>query len=488
MASTVASMLLRRAREGDADAQLAAGKLYLQGGEGLCRSSETAFYWLRAAAAQGSAEAQTLIGSAIPESSVKRPRAVAAYYETASRSGSANADVTLSDWLLSGHIPGDHSRAYELLSRAAHAGDRKAQLRLAVLLEAATFGAGREAEALDWYRQAALGGSRAAALALANWYWARNDPAAAVWIDSAGGTADAEHIFRKAVLLLGQGDWEQAASLLENAAKSEHPAAQLHFGLLHATAAEKPAGVPHSLKRAAFWLEKASRSGLAQATYELYRLFRRRAFSLKSNAIAQRYLATAATQGHPQAQFLLGLASLRDAISHNSDVAAATWFSRARHQGHIQAAAVTALLYRRDAAAFPAGGKDPAELIRQMARSRIAIAARLELALAFRLGLPETLLFDPAQADRGECLVIDVRSVLPRSKRRILLVENAQERALLDRVRRLLAAQDPHPTDVRGPYGQRKLDFEHTLTLLGARSVSQPLRARPADRSTRARA
>lgn len=480
MASTVAVTLLRRAREGNVDAQLAAGKLYLEGGEGLCRSLETAFYWLRAAAAKGNAEAQSLIGRSIPESSVKRPAAVAAYYEAASRGGSTNADVTLSDWLLAGHISGDHSRAYELLHRAAAAHDRKAQLRLAVLLEKGAFGTGRDDEALHWYQEAALGGSRAAALALCNYHWARDDLAAAPWIERVGDVADAEHTYRKAVLLLGRGDCQSASSLLERAAESGHPAAQLYFGLLHASAAQKISGVPRNLKKAAFWLEKASRAGLAQATFELYRLFRRREFSLRNIADAQRHLKAAAEQGHAEAQFLCGVASLRDPLSHDADVAAATWFSRASRQGHAEACGVVALLYRRGDAAFPATGREPAELIRLLGRSRIAVAARLEVALAFRLSMAEMLLFDPEEADRGECLVIDVRKALPRAKRRILLVENESERALLDRTHRLLHASFKHPTDVRGTYAQRKFDFEHTMVLLGARAAYQPLRPRSA--------
>jgi len=46
-------------------------------------------------------------------------------------------------------------------------------------------------------------------------------------------------------------------------------------------------------------------------------------------------------------------------------------------------------------------------------------------------------------------------------------VETAEERTLLDRARRLLNARNPHPTDVRGPLSQRKLDLEQSIRLLG---------------------
>lgn len=479
MASKLASTLLRKAREGDLASQVLAGRLYLEGSRGLPRDAATALYWLRAAAERGSAEAQALIGRAIPQSSVQQPEAVAQYYESASHRGSSHADIALSDWMLTGSIPGAESRAYELLRRAASAGDRKAQLRFAALLESGAFGSGRSEEAIQWYERAAANGSRAAAAALANWHWARNDPAARAWIERLGGD-DPENFYRRAVLRIAAGEPRQAAALLEQAAKQGHPASQLAFGLLHCARIDSRfTGVPHGLKRAAFWLERASRAGVAQASFELYRLFRRREFSMKSASIAQRYLETAASQGHAHAQFLLALACLRDTVSQDSDIAAARWLARARQQGHIEASALVALLYRRDEQPLFADREAATALVRAIARSRIALATRVEVAAVFGLGAAEMLLFDPEAADHGDCLVLDLRAELPRSRRRIVLVHGAAERTLLDQARRLLSSRAPHPTDVRGPYAQRRLDFEHTLTLLGSAVALAPLRPRP---------
>lgn len=473
MVSRSASSILREAREGKLSAQVSAGKLYLEGGGGLRRDPQAAFYWLRTAAARGDLEAQRLIGSSIPGSSIKQPGAVAPYYESASREGAANAHLALSDWLLSGRIPeGEEASAFDVLHRAAQAGDRKAQLRLAVLLRSGAFGEGREGEALRWFEEAARSGSRAASLALAEWHWERGDPAARAWIEKVPDSADPEHLYRRAVLLLGERETGHAARLLAQAASQGHPAAQLYYGLLHAAAVgRKVSGVPHSLKKAAFWLEKASRGGDAQASFELYGLFRRREFSLKNTAMAERYLETAAEQGHAHAQFLMGLACLRDMVTHDADLAAAKWFVRASQAQHVEAAAFVRLLYRRRESAFPAAGLEPSRLIRLMARSRIALATRLELALTFGLNAQEMLLFDPEAADHGACVLIDIREFMPRAKRRILVLATEGERVLLDRARRFLSAKNRHPTDVRGPYHQRKLDFEHTLTLLGARAA-----------------
>lgn len=477
MANKTASTVLRRAREGDAEAQLLAGKFYLEGVPGLRCDAATALYWLRASAAQGNAEAQALIGQSIPQSSVKQPETVVQYYESASSRGSLNANVALSDWALTGRIPGSDSRAYELLHRAARAGDRKAQLRFATLLDSGAFGAGKGEEARQWYENAAANGSRAAAAALANWHWARSDPAARTWLDSLAKDADAENLYRRGLLLLGEGEARRACPALEEAAKRGYAPAELAFGLLHAAPlAARLAGVPHGLKRAASWLERASRAGIAQASFELYRLFRRREFSLKSASLAYRHLETAARQGHAHAQFLVGLSCLRDNLTRDSDVAAARWLGRAAKQGHDEAAALVQILYRRIEPAFIRDGAQTAGLIRLVARSRIALATRLDLAVTFGLSAPEMLLFDPETADHADCLVLDVRQHLPRSKRRIVLVESGAERALLDQAQRMLSANAPHPTDVRGNYVQRRLDLEHTLKLLGSEIRVPPLR------------
>lgn len=469
--------MLRKAREGDVASQLTAGKFYLEGAPGLRRDPVAALYWLRAAAAQGSGEAQALIGREVPQSSVRQPRAVVQYYERASEHGSANADIVLSDWVLTGRIPGDDSRAYTLLHRAASAGDRKAQLRFAVLLDSGAFGSERIREATQWYERAAANGSRAAAVALADWHWERNDPAARTWIDSAASGADPESLYRRAILLLSEGEPRSASNALQEAAKRGHAAAQLAFGVLHSTAVgARGAGVPHGLKKAAAWLERASRAGVPQASFELHRLFRRREFSMKSAATAHRYLETAARQGHAHAQFLLGIACLRDTLSKDSDLAAARWLACSSRQGHAEATALAGILYRRSCMPLFTNPAEAARLVRVMARSRIALATRLEVSLAFGLSGPETLLFDPEAADHGDCLLIDIRSQLPRSRRRIVLVESATERTLIARARRLLSPKAAHVTDVRGSYLQRKLDFEHTLTLLGSDVTIPPLR------------
>jgi TPR repeat protein len=472
MASRDVIELIGQAREGNVQAQFHLGKRYLDGSASRRRDYASAFYWLRKAAATGHLEAQKLIASAIPESAIDTPHAVSGYYESGCAAGSSNASVVFADWLLTGHVAGGgEMRALETLRPAAEAGDRKAQLRLGLLLSSIGFGEAEHAQAVRWLESAAEQGSRAAGIALSDFYWERSDPLAARWIDEMADSLDGKYAYRTALVMLGQGKIDQAAKLLARAAAEDFAPAQLSFGLLHILPwGKRRSGVPHSLKRAAYWLERASRSGSAQASFELYRLFRRRGFSLVHRATSDRYLELAARQGCVHAKFLAGIAGLRLNRPGNSDVAAADWVVQAASQGHAQAARVVALLYPRPPSPQETVAAERARVIRLIARSRVAMALRLELAHVFGMSVAELLAFDPTLSEHETCVAIDSRRHSPRRRRRrrIVAIETGAERALLARARRFLDPANPHPSDVRGPYGARKLDLQAALTLVGA--------------------
>lgn len=459
--------MIREAQSGHADAQLAVGKLYLNGGSGLKQDSNTAFYWLRKAAFAGNAEAQRLIGggggAAVDAGNdATKP-------EHASEPESPKADLALADWLLTGQVPAnDEVTALEVLRRAANQGEKSAQLRLAILLQASDDPKENE-EAAYWLERAARLGSTAAAVRLADWYWDRFDPASRAWLEKAGQTAEPELLYRLGVMRAAKGMPIDAADAIGKAAAHGNRKALLYYGLLHTSPLGKPVtGVANNLKKAAFWLEKASHGGSGQASFELHQLYRLRQFSLKNAALAHKYLETAARQGHAQAQYLLALACLRDSVGHDSEIAGATWLLAAAKQGHATAAALGRLLYARNPPPAAAVRMEQSRITKLLARTRIALAARLEVAAAFGLTIPELLLFDPDDADRTNFLVLDLRRSVRRARRHILAVETPEERTLLDRARRLLSASNPHPTDVRGSLAQRRLDLQQSIRLLGA--------------------
>ncbi|UUZ51267.1 hypothetical protein LP420_18295 [Massilia sp. B-10] len=83
------------------------------------------------------------------------------------------------------------------------------------------------------------------------------------------------------------------------------------------------------------------------------------------------------------------------------------------------------------------------------------LAARLRLAAAFKLSRAEALLLDLRAADQGHCLVIDIRASYGRSKRRLVAIASAAERALVDEVVQEFAGIDSGTGGPEGNYRQR---------------------------------
>ena len=124
--------LIRGARGGRAESQLALGRLYLYGSAGLPKSLPTALHWLDRAAQQGSSQACELIGAHIPvELALQSSRPLALWYERAFDAGVVRAGVVLAQLILEyqGGAP-DQSRrdkALRALECAARAGVPDAQ-------------------------------------------------------------------------------------------------------------------------------------------------------------------------------------------------------------------------------------------------------------------------------------------------------------------------------------------------------------------------
>lgn len=470
MVNRVALPIIREARSGNPAAQFALGRVYLEGRNGLRRDETTAYYWLQRAAANGVSEAAQLIATEISGASVTDPASVAPLYEQASRSGVVNASLTLADWMLASIVErGSGATAFDLILRAAEQGDRRAQLRLAMFYR---HGGDRvvpdERQAIYWFERAAERGSFAAQIALAEHLWRNGDPTVAKWLEALASSGDPESCFRYGSVLLADGRTREGILWLQHSADRGHPEAQLAYGLLHANPRDgKVENVPHSYKKAAYWLEKASRQGLARASYELSRIYALRAFSLRDSAMARRYLEKAAEQGHAAAQYLTGKAYWRLRVEPDADVVAVTWLVRASHQGHAAAARLLDTICAVPRA--PSRNVWHAQLaaIGAAAKFNLALSTRLELAQAFGLERHEMLLLRPADADRGECMLIDVRTAVRSARRRIVPILEAPARATLDRAIRLLDSGCPHPGDFQGNIRQRQRDLDAALQKLG---------------------
>ncbi|HZW23387.1 hypothetical protein [Noviherbaspirillum sp.] len=466
MANREDLLIIRAARAGEASAQLRLGKRYLFGGAGLPRSLPTALYWLDRAARQGEPEAWMLIGEHVPVETARgaaQPGRLALWYERAYDAGVAQAGIVLARLVLGGeHGLADdavRNKAMRALQAAAHAGSAEAQWMLAQLPGQVARAecderAGNEAT-LEWAARAARNGVPDARHAMAEHAWARGDlaaflqwagPLAEAIVSSgqpAGGASerDLALVLRAAHAMSANGSPEAAAitRLLEWAAQTGDSQAQLALGLWLARMdadGRRLEGVPGAAnyKRAIRWLSLAAGHCLPEAWYALSKIYQKPEGALRSPADACRCLEKAAEAGHGLAQFDLGVSLWRARLGHPSnDVRAAEWLLKAQSRGVEAAPGMLARI---------AGNAEPApwaeailqRLPRDAAGSEPLLVARLELAARFGLSRAEALLIDPKASDCGHCLVVDVRAEHPHSKRRLVLVQTAQERRVLDRV------------------------------------------------------
>ncbi|MDP5008683.1 MAG: sel1 repeat family protein, partial [Glaciimonas sp.] len=138
--------IIRAARAGQSAAQLALGKRYLFGGNGLPQSFATALHWLDRAAHQQEAEAWVMIGSHIPleiARSANNPLDLCVWYERAFDAGVMQAGLVLAQLVLNCNalmhsqvherpaLKAFHDKAMTALAAAAHAGIAEAQWLLA---------------------------------------------------------------------------------------------------------------------------------------------------------------------------------------------------------------------------------------------------------------------------------------------------------------------------------------------------------------------
>ena len=434
---------------GNVRAGLVLAQLVLDDGRTAPEALHTkALHALEEAARAGFAEAQWLLA--------RRP-------EIAARIALASADAVVSPSAAAQRNPAEVS-------------ERRAVVR--------TAGPGADAPAAPgqpWLRRAADNGLAEAQFALLDQRWAaeawddylaRALPLARVLVQNGGG----KHIQRLApgeVTLLsrtarlltdGKGSLsagsEEIHAFWEMAAAEQDRHAQLAIGLWYARMQVDGARVQGgngaaNFKKAIRWLLLAGEQGLAEAWYALSRIYLKPEFSQRNVADAQRYLERAAEMGYEIAQLECGNNAWRARRENESnDVRAVFWLQQAAAQGNAEAgAALRKIAPRPDDSAHTETGA-LLHCVGDLAAHPL-LAARLELAALFSLTRAETLLLDVTSADQGHCLVIDIRASYGRSKRRLVMVETAQERQALDRIMRLFEDVDCGPGGPEGNYRQR---------------------------------
>ena len=497
MASREDLATIRAARAGRAEAQLALGRRYLFGGNGLPQSLVTALHWLHRAAQQGMPDACLCIGAHIPYEVVAQsgqPLDYALWYERAWDAGVSAAGLVLARLVLAAKdqvlAQGLLAKVRKVLEVEAHAGKSEAQWLLSQqpASQHTDLQTAPAVSALVWVQKAAAAGIGPAQLALADAAWQRGDrrdfierarPLGQVLLARHGshlsqlnapsdslaaqlGEANVMLLSRlsRAAAALEQTDVEELQALLELAAYADDKAAQLALGLFFARMNEdggKAFGVCGSAnyKKAIRWLIHAGERGLAAAWFALSRIYLKPEFSQRNLADAQHYLERAAEMGHPTAQLECGTSAWRNRRDDTgNDVRAVYWLQKAAVQGNAAASRLLEKIADRPAAAaWAVQARDG--MTRTFLRAYPFLAARLELAMLFGLTRAEALLLDLRHADCGHCLVIDIRADYARSKRRLILLETGEQRQVLNRIGRLFEDVDCSLNGPEGSYRQR---------------------------------
>ena len=403
--------------------------------------------------------------------------------EEAARAGFAEAQ-----WLLARRpdivagMPAANGSAAAVQQQAAPARERVGQVaeRRAVACSG-TSGSAAPSTDQPWLRRAADNGLAEAQFALLEQSWsagswidylARALPLARALVHTGGGKhtrrlAPGEVILlsRTARLLAdgkGNGDAgnDEIHAFWELAAAEHDRHAQLAIGLWYArmqvdgTRIQGGTGAAN-FKKAIRWLLLAGEQGLAEAWYALSRIYLKPEFSQRNVADAQRYLERAAEMGYEVAQLECGHNAWRARRENESnDVRAVFWLQQAAAQGNAEAGmALRKIAPRLDDVSHTETGA-LRDCVGDLSPHPLLVA-RLELAALFGLSRAETLLLDVAGADQGHCLVIDIRASYGRSKRRLVMVNTAEERQALDRIVRLFENVDCGPGGPEGNYRQR---------------------------------
>jgi len=238
----------------------------------------------------------------------------------------------------------------------------------------------------------------------------------------------------------------------------------LWFARMNSSGARVDGGIAAvNFKRAIRWLTQAGEQGLADAWFALSRIYNKPEFSQRSVREAQVCLERAADMGHGAAQLECGIHAWRSRRGdEHSDVRAAYWLQKAAAHGSSEAEAALARIAPDADVAQWTAALQPL-LTRELLGTQPLLAARMELAILFRLTRAETLLIDVKAADQGHCLVIDIRASYGRSKRRLVLVRTAQQRQALDRIARQFERVDCSLAGPEGNYRQRLYRFKTWL-------------------------
>ncbi|MCX7180848.1 MAG: tetratricopeptide repeat protein [Proteobacteria bacterium] len=334
---------VRKARQGDTEAQWHVGMTYARLGD-----PAHALPMLTSAAGAGQPRAATLLGWLYEdgrgtERSIDEAKR---WYRLAAEQGEADAMAALGRLLLQEKPAEARAAARQLFRRAAELQDPNGQYYLGWTLTEAARGTRDDAEAYDWFLKAARQGHIGAQLAVATHLMAGrgvavDNKAAGEWLLRAAGTQDpvAHYLLGRWREEAGEGSVGAARDSYRIAAVAGHREAQFVLACMLAKS-----GAEADRKEAAGWFGKADEAGHKVAANRLGELFRDGTGDLKQLDKARSLFQRAAERGDPNAMYNLagmqnaGLGGPRDTVK------ALEWYARAADEGHEKASEVIGAL------------------------------------------------------------------------------------------------------------------------------------------------
>jgi TPR repeat protein len=458
MATRLALQLIKGAKNNDALAQLALGKLYLSGGEGLAANNEAALQWLLRAARAGIADAELLIAERVALDCAG-PQ-VHRYMEAcqhAAALGHAAGYCALGN-IYSSRVDAavDLGKAQAAYRVAAHAGYVPAARKLGLLLakDAQLETARDSEEARHWLQSAAATGDRLAAQGLAELLWRNGDDEAAQWLELEAQAGDPEAMYRLGEILCRQLDAEQArrgAYWLDRAVRKGHARALWRYGRLHVNSfSSAPTGLTHSLLKASRLLERAAAAGVSEALWDLARIYKMPQFSRRDVGKARGYLEQAASAGICEAELKLGKRLTRYKNNRPALIEAGRWLNSAGKKGSSEAKVILERISQRASAWSLATIRRQEEILDSIRNDHPIVAARLELAARFGLSTREMVFINPLDADRAWCLEVDLSKYFKRKLWRLVLIESTDQRLALRRACEAFLAAGSSQLDLMG--------------------------------------
>jgi len=332
--------VLRRAQEGDAEAQAAMGIRYYKG-EGVPVNDAKAVEWLRKAADQGHEVAQAGLGWMyhFGRGVEQDDKMAVEWFRKAAAQGHPDAQCNLGWMYANGRgVAQDDKMAVEWYRKAAAQGHAGAQNNLG---EMYAIGGADNKMAVEWYWKAAVQGL-AAAQGNLGWMYhfsrgvAQDDKMALEWYRKAADQGHADAQFYLGVMYAeGQGvaqDDRMAVEWYRKAADQGHELAQDFLGEMY----EKGRGVPQDYAKAEKWFRMSAEQGEGgeSAQFSLGFMYFAGQGVPGNYAEAEKWFRKGAEQGEVKAQYNLGVM-----YEYGRGVAkdmnkAVEWYRKAAAQGH----------------------------------------------------------------------------------------------------------------------------------------------------------